>query len=573
MTQFQKINLYFPLSLTLVLFGLLSIFYGTVVSDWRFFDDDYGAVFIATTTKKLADVKTFFTSNHNDKTIMPTNILQKHKDSFSTTSFRPLTLVYYWLVAKIFDPLYPQRYYSLSIFLHLIVTIMLFFAFRNYLRERLAFLAALLFGVFPYSGKFLGRFVIQPYSLVMILNLTAYFILLKSFKKDQYWPKVIAAFLWGASLLMHEVGLSFLIMYLLLCFFSRQHDFYFNRVVLLHFILDSLPFVGVFLGYFFAKYLAYPQLDAQLAALSFFHKIKYRFYDFVTLVFDALGYSFIPGGHQYLKAGLFIVDAAILSSLMVLGFNFFSATLLILFAVQSWPCILVMHVSRYLYFAMPFFLLSLFFSYQQLLEKRCCPKLEKILDVLLKLKYLTVLICGIFAIRKDLQYLEKKFIFTDNAIRKLSKRLVAKGNLNNLCFLGLPFDHFPVSGLAQAVWFYTKNDNRKIFYDVLHSVRFDKIDKLPSDNFYAIKLGVSKHNRKIIKFKFTIDDKCSAYILVANPFGLPIDYSMGKISFVLKNGSDSHAKAIDVLLDLKQKHFQLVSWDYKRNIFKLLNVN
>lgn len=550
---------------------LLGFFYTNIVKDWRFFDDDYGAIYLASKAKTLDDVKTFFGSNHNDKTIMPTNFLEKNKDSFSTTSFRPLTLVYYFIVNLFLDPNHPQNYFNLSIALHIIVCLFLFFAFNNYLSCKLAFCAALLFGMYPFSGKFLGRFVIQPYSLIMIFNLLAYFFVFWGIAKKSDLLKLFGAILFGLSLFFHEASISFLA----LCFFMisssiwAEDSNFFDKTSSL--FISIFPFLSLMFFYFLFKYYSYPNLDIDLATTSFFHKLKYRFFDFVTLAIDAAGYSFIAPGNRILKSVLLALDATLLVGLLIFGFNLFSTTLLLLFAIQAWPSIIIMHVSRYLYFALPFLLLSIFYFYQTISRSRDDSYyFKKLLCLFLELKYFIILFFGFFTIQKDLLYLEKKFCFTDDRIREFSKKLIAENNSEDLCFAGLPFDFFPVSGLAQSIWFYTNNNKRRIFYDPLHTIRFHKLDFLPKNNFAEIKYIESINNDSYDQLSISLDNNSSAHILIKNPFGVKVNYSMGQIDYELADGEKTKAKKINILFSNNFNKFKIATWDQEMSLIKIL---
>lgn len=571
--MFQQRSSYFEKTTwSIALFLMLSFFYKNIVKDWRFFDDDYGAIYLASRAKTFDDVKKFFGSNHNDKTIMPTNFLEKNKDSFSTTSFRPLTLVYYFIVNLFLDPNHPQNYFNLSIALHVIVCLFLFFAFNNYLNCKLSFYAAILFGMYPFSGKFLGRLVIQPYSLVMIFNLIAYFFVFWGIEKRNYILKLLGALFFLLSLFFHEAALSFLTLYFFMFLSSAWSEDSSILKKTSSTITSIFPFFSCLVLYFLFKYYSYPNLEINFAATSFFHKLKYRFFDFVTLAIDSAGYSFIAPGNRILKSGLLIFDAFLITSLIIFSFNLFSITLIILFFIQTWPSIIIMHVSRYLYFALPFLLVSIFYFYEMILEsKNDSSYFKKFLCLILELKYFVILFFGFFTIQKDLLYLEKKFGFTDNCIRKFSTKLITENNIDDICFAGLPFDYFPVSGLAQAIWFYTGNSTRRIFYDPLHTIRFDDLDFLPENNFAEIKYLEPKDSSYSGELSISINPNSSAHVLIENPFGLKVNYSMGQISYELDDLEKTKAKKINLFFSNNFNKFKIVAWDQELHLIKILS--
>jgi len=196
--------------------------------------------------------------------------------------------------------------------------------------------------------------------------------------------------------------------------------------------------------------------------------------------------------------------------------------------------------------------------------------IEQILKILLQGKYFIILLAGFFAVRNDLAYFGKKFCFVDDAIQELSDKLIEQPDNTSLCFAGLPFDYFPVSGLAQAIWFYTKDNSRKIFYDPLHAVRFFKIDFLPDGNF--CKVSHSKRNQLL---RIRTNPKTSAYILITNPFGEKVPCSTGTLDYIktnLANPSQTDRSATDIKIKLHEKFspFKLVTWDNKQRSFRFL---
>jgi hypothetical protein len=561
-SKILKQNQFTLMQLAALLCLLLTGFFTTIVKDWRFFDDDYGAIYTATTVKSNSDLLDFFGPKDNDLTILPTNILETYKPSFSKTSFRPLTLIWYFLVSKILNPHNPQHYFLFSIFLHILATLLLFFAFLNYLSPQLAFFAALLFGIFPFNGKFLGRFVIQPYSLCLILNLLGYFSVQNYFTKNKLVNSLIAASCFLCSVLLHEASYSYLFLYYTLFLVHRIQDRHPPANTLFLAGLDTIPFLAALFSCILAKYLIYPPIATESFLVTLAHKLKFRLYDFVTLIVDAVGYSPIPEGHRFLKASLLAIDAILFLLLMLFGGNAAILILLGLFATQSWPSILIMHVSRYLYFSLPYFILALFVMYSRLHNN--FP--EKILKKILQIKYFAILALGFFSIRASLLYLEKKFTFVDNAIKTFSAELEQKKNNESLCFAGLPFDYFPISGLAQAIWFYTGNDNRKIFYDHMHAVRFAKIDFLPNQNFCKIEYNQSDRLLHIQTNKQT-----SAYILTKNPFGQQISCATGTV-IKADTTNSLKDKSENITIHLYEQLFpiRLITWDQEGRLFKSL---
>lgn len=542
------------------------LFFAARVRDWRFFDDDYGAIFFSQTLKNASDIDTVLLKNHNDKTIMPSNISKTYTPNFSTTTLRPLTLYFYYFTAKIIDPHKPFLYFLFSCILHALATMLLFFIYKQFLENHLAIFAALLFGLFPFNGKFIGRIVIAPYSLSLILHFCAVLLLLSS-RKNKYWiavtKKTTATILFTATLFLHEINLSSILLYI---FLMIPEDYVVSQKKLQQWFYSALPYIFCLTLYFFIKYLVYPinYAPGNSFLSELIHKMSYRFYDFVTMVVDILGYSFIPSGHKILKIGLILSDCLALSFLIFSQKKtslYFVAALTILCLTQSWPSLLVMHVSRYLYFVLPYFLLLVFFCYQNLKSKHKSEPPIK----LLHLKYLVLIIAGVIFIQKDLLYCSKKFAFTDDAIKQFAESL----NTNSdLCFIGLPFDYFPVSGLAQAVWFYTKDfsSKRNIYYDALHAVRFFYIDFLPEeDEFSEIKLS---KNPEFVTLKTNANQE--AHVLIKNPFDLKIQYSLGSFEVLHTFDEKSKADEIKFFISTKYNPHEFVTWCNKNQRLELV---
>ncbi len=525
-----------------LLFFLVFGWFASSVSDFRFFDDDYGAAFCASQCNSVGDFLSFFSSNHNDKTIMPSNYLESFEAKADSTTYRPLTLCWYKFVSLFLDVNQPFNFFLLGVFLHALLCLLMFFIFSRFISPWYSFWSALLFGLFPFCGNFIGRFVIQPYSLGLILISLAYLCF------SNLKMRILSLTLMFFAMLMHEAFLSSVFLFLFLIVCDEYNLFYSDKKLFLRNVFKaSAPFVMVILFYFIIKLIVYGVSFEQQSFLSvFLHKLRYRFYDFVTLVLDVLGYSFLPNKVAFLKIGLILFDAAIFICLAIFaGCSWFFWSLCGLFAVNLWPSILVMHVSRYLYFSIPFLLLAVFWVYEHRLVSSKCP-FAVFLRIALITKLTALLIFGAFQIRADLTFLQNKFVFVDNAIKTFaSSEHVALGKCEKLMFIGLPFDYFPVSGFAQAIWLYSKNNNLKIYYDPLHTVHFDSLNSLPQDNFSIVEH--SFENR--IKFKIT-----SGSVLLQNPFGFKTNYSLGRCD-ALSNSE------LNFLVDYKFVPYCLFGWD------------
>lgn len=538
-----------------LLFFLVFGFFVAKIKDWRFYDDDYGAIFFAKTLKKATDFETIFLKNHNDKTILPSNILQDYTPSRSTTTLRPMALYLYYFSSKFLDIDQPLQFFLFSCALHALAAMLLFFVYQKFLETHLAFIGALLFGLFPFSGKFIGRIVIAPYSCSIILHLLS--TLLLTLNSKGFWSNKMAQALaitfFCASLFFHEVNITFIFLYALLS--SKKNSLDVDG--LKSFLWSSIPYFLCVAFYAWMKAYIYPSVLED--NFSFFamvmHRMKYRFFDLVTLVMDILGYSFIPGGNRLLKTCLLLVDCAVIGLLFKLqkvkNYLFLGA-LTFLCLSQSWPSIFLMHVSRYLYFVLPYFLLLIFFAYQEAQNLAETKWLKSIL----KFKLAVIFIGGMWCIQKDLNFYATKFIFTDNAIKTFATKLSHK---NNLCFIGLPFAQFQISGLAQAIWLYTKDFecSRKIYYDFLHTIRFTQDNPQPiSEEISSIETNPEHPGFITLK----TNENLGAYVEIEDVFENKIKYSMGSFNVEKSFDNDSKATEIKLFIASKYEPYKIVTW-------------
>ncbi len=423
--------------LATVLFFVTLFIFSYSEKDFRFFDDDYGAVYVGK-IKQTSDLKSFFTcENQNESSILPTNQKLHFKQNPVLATFRPLVLCWYALVLKFLDPLKPRVFFYLSIFLHAIAGAFFFTLLAAYFPLIESFLASSVFLFFPGTARFIGRFVIQGYSLSVILFLLSLFLLRLYLKSRSNFLLISSYLLFLATLLFHEINLGLIAGYGAMIYLDADRQ---KKGISREDVFVWLGYVATILFYMFWRKHVFCFNQGFFLA-EFINKLPYRFYNLVTLVTDLLGLSWLGTGYKIWKLAA-IFFAGLLTAFVFYFSNFwvfFSSSAVI--GVSIWASILSGHQLRFLYFCFPVVLTSVLFICENITSEYA----KNIFKNMFFCWGLFLIFTGARSIFVDLTILQNKFLLTDDAYKSFVKNYPDLQS-RQICFVALPFYYFPISG-------------------------------------------------------------------------------------------------------------------------------
>jgi hypothetical protein len=192
--------------------------------------------------------------------------------------------------------------------------------------------------------------------------------------------------------------------------------------------------------------------------------MKSRGFDFVSYTADLFTLTWMPQKHPFLKGALILL----ISSLLIWIFIQNTKKPLLLFftfstIIFSWPALLMHYQPRYIYMAIPFFLLyvlvgimyrkNTFYLHPQVNMNSIYKPVATTTATILLIFYAT--------------FLTKKLRLREKRLHKITQSFVdfLKNNQiksRPLCFLGLPKYWFSM-GTAQAMWLLSNDDSYPVY--------------------------------------------------------------------------------------------------------------
>ena len=380
-----------------------------------------------------------------------------------------------------------------------------------------------------------------------------FFFLLKNHNKIFYG---ISALLYALAIFLFEIVITFPFIIssfaLIQNFFSKYIGY--HLIKFSSYLKKTIIFWGIAFGFLLFRIILFPIKESPSCFFNFqniWNIIKKRWYpDTATFLAELFNFSFIPGNNQLLKGSILIICLSFFGWLFYKNRHKKTIFLLITCGILSmWPAIKIKYMSRYTYFALPFFILTLLILINSYNYKP--TPLQKKPISMLKITCLSILIFNIFFSFQRLKIREHE---THHLFLKYEE-LAANPKIQNriLCFIGLPM-HF-VSGLAQAIWIRNINTHLPIYYEIATFTE-----------------GTTKTAGLSIKptqdgFKMTSLDKENLSIVY--PW-IPI--RMGET--IINDAKPEVYKVYDLtfILDPKYKGQNLlfITWDYKNAKFKIL---
>lgn len=426
---------------------------GIPFKNWGFKTDDYGNIYHCK-IEKLSDVSRFFYEGNMERFNHPSNIPQQDQ-AFFCGLYRPVSFLYYYLQYLLFGTT-PYSYFLVTIILHALNSLLLFFLFCYFSSFLIALFAALFFAFHPSLWNWLGWVSAQTYQIEVLVLLLSLFSLKKYFETKKTWLYLLSCLLYASNLFLKEATIFFPIWIIPAGYLYAQEVLH-DHQPLKKSALTSCGYWVVALFYLMCRAATFPltsntkTLTFEPTLASFVARQKSRLFDFVSYISDMIGLSWLPQGNPVLKGSI------IVTVILFLGWLFYNSTKkrLMLFSffsmiLFSWPALLMHYQPRYIYMALPFFILLFVIgitSYQRIRSTTWLQKPCAVACTLLLLFQTSFLVSRFKQREHVLNQVHTSFL-------KLTHHEAIKDN--PLCFVNLP-RHWFAMGTAQAIWLLTNN--------------------------------------------------------------------------------------------------------------------
>ena len=540
-------------------FFLPFILLGLIFPKWGFFIDDAGNI-LHSRIKNFSDFFKFFSEeNIQDFLFFPDNLCRQNPRAFFAVIYRPLVFIYFYFQSLLFRN-FILGYFLTTIALHSLNTLLLFRIISFFGDYYLSFIAALFFAFHSSLYNWLGWISAQQYHIEVLFILLLILFLKKYLKTKNIYYYFISCFFLLFSLFTRESGIILPVWILFAIYFYQK---YLSKKTGWIIFLSSIKYsVGYwFMAFFYIIERSYffpftsntTQFCFGSSWESFLFRFKNRFFDLVSYVSDLFGFCWLLSKNQFLKGSLILFVSFLFVWLFIknkykvlLLFWYFS---LFLF---SWVNILTQYRTRFLYLALPFWAMIIFWNIRFFNGSK---KVRKI--ALFLLSFFIVLNCS-FLISK-MRYRER----VSNSMTESIKNLVKKKEVSGrpLCFVGLPDKWF--CGMAQTVWFCAGEPFPIVYYDE-SSWCWCGNEYFTKENF----LNITFIDNEL---RLTSSDTNKMCIGVCHDKIYKKDFSMGKM---IINGVDNQDRIYDVSFFFDQKYLDqkilFVGWDYKNQKFVIL---
>jgi len=540
--------------------------------DWRFFDDDYAYAHVKN-ENIASEIKSYFSDNPNDRPFLPSNMRDDMKWSFFGVMYRPLTLVMYAAESYLFGPHNPHAYFLLSMAMHAACAVLIFFLFCLLVPLWYAFFGALCFAFYPIMGEFVGRLCMQAYSVSLLCVGLSVMLLKKYIDERTWWPYIASVLLFLLPLFMHEAIIVYPLWLVMVL------PFYFSGVSfpglpdVRHALVLSVPYFLVVAFNLTMRLLAYPlAMGSEYTVFNpsnFLARLKFRFFDFISLMIDATGLSSIPGGNRLRKGMALIFVLGVFVAIFVRSRRKREVILLALgFPIFTWPAFAMHHQARYLYLGIPFLLAANLVGMSSFSAIKNWK--DRAVAASAKFAFLALIVSGGVYGAMSTKARQQRYIAVDNALRELALNPAIRDK--PLCFVGVPKEWFAHPGIAQAIWIHRGDDSMPVYHDPQMNVHCLQVHnplgeaELPRFDL----LGISVVGNKV---RIVSKDLEHAWMQTSDPFGKEIACTMGKLTVL----SEENGRAQDVQIEIDDRWMRdnpvFVTWDFEDQKFKVVERN
>ncbi len=521
-------------AITFTLLGLLH-------HSWGFLHDDFGVVWHSQ-IKTWQDLFALFTENSTLYVVQASNH-QPPPPDFFYVYYRPLSYVFNSLQMFFFG-FSPLGYFLVKIALHALNATILFYLFSFFANHlSLSFIGALAFALHPIN-KEIGWIAAQIHTINLTFTLLC-ILFLKWFIDQKN------TFFFITSLLCFIISLFCIETSLLLPIIIIPGIYLYKNEKLLWLKTGSL-FGLASLGYLIFRASIYTTRSVTIAQfyLERINPITFlsnRFYDILNLLYDMTYIQELLPGHKIVKLiGLLLFVATTIALFISSTKKKHLFISLFCFIIMLWPALIRYYTTRYLYPALPFFILFFLIAFNS--SKLSPPKTIKNLLVLLISLVITL---GSIQVILSMNALQHELKIPQQALAELAnhKEIYHK----NLCFIGLPCRWFR-TGIAQAVWMQGINHDRPIFYDQATTVCYED----PHFN-----LDITHQARNI---RLSLINANDAH------FWLTENYDIGTCKSFGEKTKNNNYTNLMYTVKKEWEHYSpfFITWDYQKNVFKII---
>jgi len=527
----------------------LSIFIFTMLilaipyKNWGFKTDDFGNIFHAK-IHSIKEIPNFFTEGNMERFNHPSNS-NTYQQAFFSGLFRPMSFIYYYLQYLLFGD-NPYGYFFVTIMFHALNTVLLFFILSLFAPLILSYTVALFFAFHPSLWNWLGWVSAQTYYIELFVLLTLVLLLKKSIDQKSPTLYVLSCLLYATNLYLKEATIIVPVwlifgLYLYLSHIKQCTKFQ----IFIQSIKLSIGYWIVAFGYLIHRAMFFP-LNANTQTLtfeptiaSFIARQKARLFDHVTYITDILGLSWMPGSNQLLKGAFILFLIGLLAVLFIRSSKkSLLAFILVSIPIFSWPALLMHYQPRYIYLALPFFLLYIVagITYFKPLKSIQFQYLSTCSSLIIT----PFILCNTLFITKRMKQREYVFHEVTQSFKKLLKKDIIKNKppRQPLCFFNIPH-HWFAMGTAQAVWLLSNTKTLYPIYQFQTGINYQQQDTY---------LHIPKYDQPVF------------------------DVKPSKTGFTLEYIVNNHKNSIE--LDIDQQYRKLnplyITWDYQHAQFKVL---
>lgn len=440
----------------LILFTLIITLLGIPFTKWGFKTDDFSNLYHTSQIKSINGIFKLFNDKSIESFCYPSGVTPP-KSSFLSGLYRPISFIYY-LPQYYFFGTHAYGYYLTTIIFHALNSVLLFLLFLFFVPYSLALCGALLFAFHPSLHNWLGWISAQTYQTELFALLLLVIALKKYLDTRRLRFYLIALFLYALNLWLKEATFMlplWLIPNLYIYLKTTQagnHTYHIKKSILV-----TLGFLCISISYFVSRALVFGfeptgntgNLTFDFTVYSFITRQKARIFDFISYVSDMFGLCWLPGNNHVFKGTIILGFTTMLVYLFIKNKNKnFILLLYVSTLLFSWPALLMHYQPRYIYLALPFFILAI---------SICLPKKR------FTIAMLSILITcnGLFLIRQ-LKAREQALNIVTTSFTTLINEQPITGK--PLYFFGLPHHWFAMC-VAQAIWFLSSKDNYPVYHN------------------------------------------------------------------------------------------------------------
>jgi hypothetical protein len=431
-----------------------------------------------------------------------------------------------------------------------------------------AFLGGLCLGLYPFMGHFVGRVCMQQYSFVFLCLAGTMFVLKRYLEVQKVRWLMLSVGLFGVSTFFHETALIFPAwLCLMVPFYLEPESFVPSFSAIGRSISISMPYVFMVFCNLGLRLWAYPfvinteYMVFEPSQLLIY--LQHRFFDFVTLAIDTAGITFIPSGYMPVKLLLLMLMTLYCFVLWWQSSKKKEMLLILIgFVAFAWPSVFITHQVRYLYTAIAFFIAAIMVGLAFLQGSRRFKLCMHSLPILL------IVSGGLYGFQVT-KSRSLKSIIIDESYKKLA--VMPELKERSICFVGVPFEWFPVSGGAQAIWMHQDGPEFPIYHDRFFEVHMMQQrsplqeQMIPRGDFFDVSV---KNN---VVHMESLDPK-QAWFRLETSFGKIFSSTMGSVDVINASGR----KGFEVSVAIDERWMQtdpvFVTWDYLHGQFKVISL-